>query len=356
MSTKRQGWAERKTERSNTEHEKKGKEAEASRHLSNFAFMQRYKHLNAAQRYTIEAMRRQKKTQKEIADTIGVSPSTVSRELKRNSGKRGYRCGQANGMALDRMRRLQNYRALTAELRGFIREKLTREQWSPAQIAGYLRRRGAACACVETIYAYIRRDRENGGDLYLHCRHRLKRRKKTPAAKAGAVRGRTMIDDMPREWDGSEPARDFEMDTIVGKDGKGAIVTIVDRCTNFLMARKLPLGKNADALARAVCAMMLPYKGKARSIVTDNGSEFASHKAISGKLGVRIFFAHPYSAWEKGCVEYHNKLIRQYIPKGTDFNDVSDQFLKRVVEKINRRPREKLAFAAPVVEFFNSLN
>ena len=121
-----------------------------------------------------------------------------------------------------------------------------------------------------------------------------------------------MIDDRPHEWDGSTPG-DFEMDTMVGQDGKGTIVTIVERNKSFLMARKLPHGKNAKELAKTVINMLLPYVGKIRSITTDNGSEFAEHLMIAKRLKTKIFFTHPYSSWEKGCIEYHNKLIRQYI-------------------------------------------
>lgn len=312
----------------------------------------KYRHLTSEQRYTIDVLLRQKKSRKEISQTIGVSESTLSRELRRNSGQRGYRWQQAQVKAADRQRRLQNYRNLTLELRNFIRDRMTEEQWSPSQIVGYLRKKGKPAVCVETIYAYIRADKENGGDLWKHCRHQLKHRKRQVSAPYVAVQNRTMIDERPADWDGSTPG-DFEMDTIVGKDGKGAIVTLVERNTNFTMARKLPEGKNAKALAQAVILMLLPYIGKIRSITTDNGSEFAEHLTIAKRLRTRIFFAHPYSSWEKGCIEYHNKLIRQYIPKGTDFDNVSDQMLKEVIAKINRRPRRKLGFSSPVTEFFN---
>lgn len=311
-----------------------------------------YRHLTAEQRYTIDVLLRQKKSRKEIAETIGVSESALSREIRRNSGQRGYHWQQAQVKAADRQRRLQNYRNLTPEIRNFIRKKMTEEQWSPSQIVGWLRKNGRDSVCVETVYAYIRADKENGGDLWKHCRHQLKHRKRQVSAPYVAVQNRTMIDERPADWNGSTPG-DFEMDTIVGKNGKGAIVTLVERNTNFTMARKLPEGKNAKALANIVILMLLPYIGKIRSITTDNGSEFAEHLLIAKRLKTKIFFAHPYSSWEKGCIEYHNKLIRQYIPKGTDFDSITDEMLKEIIIKINRRPRMKLDFSSPVVEFFN---
>ena len=262
-----------------------------------------------------------------------------------------YHCKQAQVKADDRKRRLQNYHNLTIELRKFIREKITREQWSPAQIVGHLQKKGERCVCIETIYAYIRADRAAGGDLWKHCRHQLKHRKRQATQPYNAVKNRTMIDERPPERDGSTPG-DFEMDTIVGKDGKGAIVTLAERNTSFTLARKLPEGKNAKALAEMVILMSLPYIGKIRSITTDNGSKSAEHMLIAKRLKTKTFFAHSYSSWEKGCIEYHNKLIRQYIPKGTDFDTITDQMLKEIIIKINKRPRLKLDLSTPVAEFF----
>ncbi len=142
-----------------------------------------------------------------------------------------------------------------------------------------------------------------------------------------------MIDERPDEWNGTTYGN-FEMDTIVREDGKGAIVTLVERSTNFIFVRKLPQEKDAKALAKIVIAMLLPYIGRIRSITTDNGSEFAEHLHIAQRLKTKMFFTHPYSSWEKGCIEYHNKLIRQHIPKGTDFKKISNLMFKKIVIKI----------------------
>ncbi len=135
--------------------------------------MKKHKHLTAEQRYTIDVLLRQKKSRKEIAGTIGVSESILCRELKCNSGQRGCHYRQAQTKSTYRKRRLQNYRNLTFELRNFIRTKMTREQWYPAQIVSWLRRHGRQSVCVETIYAYIQTDKSNGSDLWKHCRHHL---------------------------------------------------------------------------------------------------------------------------------------------------------------------------------------
>lgn len=161
-----------------------------------------------------------KKSRKEISTTIGVSQSTLCREIKRNDGKYSYHHKQTQTRADGRKRRFQNYRSLTTGIRAFIRKKMTEEQWSPAQIVGYLRRQGEKSVCVETVYTYIRKDKANGGELWKHCRHRLKHLKRPVSAPYKAVPDRTMIDERPAGWDESTPG-DFEMDTIIGKDGKG---------------------------------------------------------------------------------------------------------------------------------------
>lgn len=148
---------------------------------------------------------------------------------------------------------------------------------------------------------------------------------------------------------------DWEIDTIIGKDGKGAIVTLAERKTGFLLMEKLPEGKNATGLAKAVIRMLLPYKKWVHTITADNGTEFAEHKTIARKLQADFFFCHPYSSWERGLNEYTNGLIRQYIPKGESFDNYDELYIKNVQHKINSRPREKLGFDCPKRLFFASL-
>lgn len=169
------------------------------------------------------------------------------------------------------------------------------------------------------------------------------------------------IHDRPAEADGSRFG-DWEMDTIVGKDGKGAIVTLTERSTNMLLMERLPEGKRPEPLAEVVIRLLFPYRHTIRSITTDNGSEFCAHKMISRALvpkGTKnpnlVFFADSYSSWLKGAVENANKLIRQYIPKGTDFSTLTDEFIRRIQYKINRRPRKKLNFESPKTVFFRKI-
>lgn len=299
-------------------------------------------------------LQQKKMSKKEIADTIGVHYSTVYRELKRNKGQYHYHYGVAQQQCDERKRRMRKHRGFSIDMRKRIFSLMAEHQWSPEQVKGYLERSGEKCVCVETIYKYIRFDRRCGGELYKYCRHKLKHTKRSTPGAYTAIKDRVMIDQREPEADGTRFG-DWEMDTIIGKDGKGAIVTIVERSKDFFMMRKLKYGKNAKHLAKTVVAMMTPYIGTIKSITTDNGSEFAEHKYISKRLKTQVYFAHPYSSWEKGNIENTNKLIREYIPKGTDFDIYSDEYIKQIQQKINRRPRKKLNFSTPTVEFFKLL-
>ena len=145
------------------------------------------------------------------------------------------------------------------------------------------------------------------------------------------------------------------MDTIVGKDGRGAIVTLTERSTNMLFMRKLDKGKNARELARTVVKMLEPYKEYIKTITTDNGTEFACHEIIAKALDTKVYFADPYASWQKGAIENQNGLIRQYIPKGTDFKEYSHQKITKIMHKINMRPREKLKFTSPAQCFYEKI-
>lgn len=172
---------------------------------------------------------------------------------------------------------------------------------------------------------------------------------------------RVSIHERPVEADGTRFG-DWEMDTIVGKDGKGAIVTLTERSTNMLLMERLPEGKRPEPLAKVVIRLLFPYRRTIRTITTDSGSEFCAHRLISKALAPKetknpnlVFFADSYSSWQKGAIENVNKLIRQYIPKGTDFSYLSDAFIRRVQHKINRRPRKKLGFDTPKNIFFRQI-
>ncbi len=311
------------------------------------------KHLTIQQRYAIKAYQECGKTISSIAILIGVHKSTISREFKRNSTKRGvYNPDFANELADERKERFCKHRKFDDHKKKLIKHWITQEQWSPEQIKGYCDANGIEMVSHERIYQEIREDKQNGGDLYKHLRHKLKHRSRPVSGKREVIKNKVSIDDRPDIINNKQRFGDWEIDLIVGKENKGAIVTIVERKTAMVMMRKLEHGKNADSLADTVIDMLLPYKDVIKSITSDNGSEFARHEKIAQKLQTLFFFAHPYSSWERGLSEYSNKLIRQYIPKQSNFDTFDEEYIKQVQYKINRRPRKTLNFKLPKNVFY----
>lgn len=319
-----------------------------------------YKQLTREQRYTIYVLLHQKQTKKEIAKAIGVNESTVYRELKRNSSDKHhvYNWAKADVFTKDRRERVKRRRTFTPEIRKRVVTLLQTEQWSPKQISGSLKLNEGISISHESIYRLIREDRGAGGVLYQQCRHKLKYHHhviRHKATKVKNIQNRVSIHDRPVEADGRRFG-DWEMDLIVGKRHKDAILTLCERSTNMLFMCKLNDGKKAQGVSDAVISLLLPYKRYVKTITTDNGSEFALHEKISKALHTQVYFADSYASWQKGAVENTNKLIRQYIPKGVDFSLYSDEDIKKIQYKINRRPREKLNFSTPKKEFYRNIS
>ena len=313
-----------------------------------------YKQLTSEQRYTISVLLQNRTKQKEIAKAINVSPSTVSREIRRNSGVRGrYNWETAQANAVQTKRRKPGNHSINKEVMEEAKHLLVTEQWSPEQISGVLAKDGKYIS-HETIYRMIRKDKAEGGTLYKHCRHKLKRRARPVGGRRISIPNRTSISERPAEVDGKRFG-DFEMDTIVGRGNHGVIVTLIERSTSMLFMRKLKKGKNAKDLARTVIHLLSPFKEHVKSITTDNGTEFACHEMIGKSLGVTIYFADPYASWQKGAIENANGLIRQYVPKTETFEHVSHQQITKYSKKINIRPRKKLEFKTPHECFYEQI-
>ena len=313
-----------------------------------------YKQLTSEQRYTISVLLQNRTKQKEIAKAINVSPSTVSREIRRNSGVRGrYNWETAQANAVQTKRKKPGNHSINKEVMEEARHLLVTEQWSPEQISGVLAKDGKYIS-HETIYRMIRKDKAEGGTLYKHCRHKLKRRARPVGGRRISIPNRTSISERPAEVDGKRFG-DFEMDTIVGRGNHGTIVTLIERSTSMLFMRKLKKGKNAKELARTVIHLLSPFKEHVKSITTDNGTEFACHEMIGKSLGVTIYFADPYASWQKGAIENANGLIRQYVPKTETFEHVSHQQITKYSKRINMRPRKKLEFKTPHECFYEQI-
>ena len=314
-----------------------------------------YKQLTREQRYAIYLGVQEKKTQTAIARQIGVHKSTVSRELKRNSNRfNKYGWAMAEAKAHERSDRTVRNRATSPSILREARRLLLSEEWSPRQISGWLKRRGIQVS-HERIYEMIRDD--DSGELRSHCRHRMKYRrhkKRKRPTRATNIPDRVSIHERPAEADGKRFG-DWEMDLILGKGQRSAILTLCERSRNYLIMERLPYVKNPEKVAETVTRLLWPYRKNVLSITTDNGVEFCRHRRIAEALKTTVYFADSYASWQKGAIENANKLIRQYIPKGTDFRELTDEFIHSVQLKINRRPREKLNFSTPKDEFFRLL-
>lgn len=275
----------------------------------------------------------------EIAEQLERSPSTISRELRRNRGLRGYRPGQAQKLSSARQHDAYKARKVTDEVRGQI-ETLLRQELSPQQVVDYLGRHKGICLHHETIYQLIYADKANGGDLYTHLRVASKPYRKRYGSndRRGKIKNRVSIDERPAVVDRGNRVGDWEGDTVIGKGRKGALLTLVERKTLYTVIVRLT-GKRADLLADAAVIHLKHIKDKVKTITFDNGLEFAKHEDIAKGLETDIYFAHPYASWERGINENTNGLIRQYFPKGTNFNKVTDEQVQFVMDRLNSRPR-----------------
>lgn len=312
--------------------------------------MRGYTQLVHEQRYQIYALMKADHTQTEIAEILGVHKSTISRELRRNCGLRGYRPKQAHGLAMDR----QANRA-TAHLSDStwpLVDSLLREDWSPEQISCWLKLFKNRSISHEWIYQYIYQDKLYGGTLHQHLRCKKKRRKRYGSYdRRGQIINRVSIDERPAIVDKRRRIGDWELDTVIGKAHQQAIVTITERKTRLSLIRKVKF-KTAENVADAIIELLGPMKKWVKTLTADNGKEFAFHERIAKALNAKFYFAHPYSSWERGLNENTNGLIRQYLPKKTDFKKVTQKQIDNVMEKLNNRPRKCLGFKTPNQVFF----
>ena len=313
-----------------------------------------YKQLTYEQRIEIYALLKAGLNQTKIAKIVGISKSTVSREIKRNTGLKGYRPKQANEHALERRKNADKHVRFTDEIKETVKKYLEQD-WSPEQISGWLQKNKKPSVSHETIYQFVIDDQKDGGELYKHLR--LGRKKRRKRIKGGDQRGqipnRVSIDERPAIVDTKERIGDWELDTIIGKNHKGAIVTAVERKTKFSCMRHVPK-KEAALVACALIDMLKPYKALVHTLTGDNGKEFSEHEKVAQALQANFYFAHPYSSWERGLNENTNGLIRQYFPKKTCLLDVSDKQVEIVQDKLNDRPRKLLNFETPKHLFLNS--
>ncbi len=307
-------------------------------------------HITKEQRYTIEVLLAKGESQSFIAETIGKDKSVISREINRNKDKRNgkYKADLAQKKYAQRKKEKPHKILFSNKIKKYVEEKI-KDDLSPEQIAGRAKTEGIKCVSHETIYQHIWQDKKRGGALHKHLRRQGRRYRKRGNLKdrRGIIKNRISIDERPKIVDEKSRFGDFEIDTIIGKNHKGAILTINDRWSSFVWIRKLK-GKNAKELAMETSSILKEIKDLIHTITGDNGKEFAMHEMISKELNIDFYFAHPYHSWERGANENTNGLIRQYVPKGTDFQNITQKYLNYVQNKLNNRPRKRLKFLSPI--------
>ncbi len=317
----------------------------------------RYRQLTLKKRYQIWALLQQGYKQKDIANRIGVHPSTISREIRRNwdTHSNRYEYTTAHFHTEHRHKSKPKYTVITLRIENYIREKL-KAGWSPEQISGRMKHDGAGSISHETIYQFVYRNKAGRGRLYRYLRHKNKKYHKRGSdyQRRGTIIDRVMIEKRPKIVEKKKRIGDLEIDTVIGKDHIGALVTAVDRKSKFTLIKKVP-SKHANVVTAALIEMLEPIKPVIKTITSDNGKEFAYHKQVSQILDTDFYFANPYHSWERGLNEHTNGLIRQYLPKKTDFTQVSKEDIITIQEKLNHRPRKVLGYRTPHEVFFEDL-
>lgn len=313
-----------------------------------------YHHLTRDQRCQLYVLKGSGDSIGDIAIRLGVHRSSLYRELDRNTGQKGYRFQQAEEMAFERREcSVRNNLKMTPELIIIIETKL-RLQWSPEQISGWLKRHNDnGSVSHEIIYKYIWKDKQEGGNLYRELRHNGKKYNKRGSGKAGrgCIPGRIDISERPAIVEEKSRLGDWEIDTIIGKEHKGAVVSMVERHSKLTLLAQVSR-KTAQEVEEVLTSKLGEVADCVLTITADNGKEFANHAKVTAKLGATVYFARPYHSWERGLNEHTNGLVRQYLPKSQRLEAVTDDAIEGIENLLNNRPRKVLQFRTPI-EVFN---
>ena len=312
-----------------------------------------YHHLTRDQRCQLYTLKKRGDSVSVITNELRVHRSTIYRELKRNTGNRGYRFKQANKKALERRRDASSQRQkMTSTIISIIEKKL-RLQWSPVQISGWLNEQTSLTRVShEAIYQHVWADKHKGGMLYKEFRRSGKKYNKRSKGTAGRgfIPNRVDIDKRPAIVEEKTRLGDWELDTIIGAGQSGAIVSIVERASKLTMLVKTS-GKTAQEVTDALLFRLIPVKEFVHTLTADNGKEFSNHQQVSISLDAGFYFAKPYHSWERGLNEHTNGLVRQYFPKSKRFDEIFADELMEVEILLNNRPRKVLEFATPIEVF-----
>ncbi len=314
-----------------------------------------YSHFTEEERNHIYELKVEGQSIRSIAQRTGRDKSTISREVRRNCGLRGYRPRQAHQLSQQRAKGCANGRTIDPAVWAQAKMRLQEEQWSPEQISGRFKRDGTGQISHESIYLRIYEDKAVGGELHRALRCQKTRRKRYGSGRSGRgqIPGRIGIEHRPQVVDDRARVGDWEADTVVGRGHAQAIVTLVERKTRFTALHKVAYNTSA-LVSSAILLQLAAFLAMVKTITFDNGREFAAHARIGAALGAAMFFANPYCSWERGLNENTNGLLRQYFPKGSCFRNVRQVDLDRVAIKLNNRPRKCLDYETPREAFMKS--
>lgn len=315
-----------------------------------------YKHLSLEERYYIEIELKEDTSINKIAKSLKRSQGTISKEIQRNKGKRGYRHKQAHENSLMRCYAKVKATKLTPKLCKKIKDCLMEEQWSPEQMSGRWKRDENIEIHHKTIYRYIYEDKAKGGDLHTYLRHHGKtyRKRNHGLGKHIGIPERVDIDERPEVANNRERLGDWEADTIIGKNHKGAVVTLDERVSKLRLAYPLAR-KKSKAVKEAIVSLLAPMDTWVKTITFDNGREFVEHTGAAIALKCDTYFAKPYHSWERGQNENANGLLRQYFPKAMELHNVAVEKVIHAIDKLNSRPRKCLDWKTPY-EVFQELS
>jgi len=309
--------------------------------------MRTYRQLTPAERYELSTLRRQGFRPAEIARALGRHRSTVIREIRRNICSDGaYRPATADDFARWRRARSRRNQRFTVDDWKLV-EVWLREDFSPDQVSGWLRRFRLLSISHETIYRHIWRNKQQGGTLHRHLRCAQKKRRKRYGSydSRGRLAGKRPIAERPPGAQNRSRVGHLEGDTVLGTT-RDCLLTLVDRKTGYVLIGKLE-ARTVEATNRCAIELLRRTERRIRSVTVDNGTEFHGYKAIEAATGAHFFFATPHHSWERGTNENTNGLIRQYAPTRTSLAHLTQPDCDRIANKLNNRPRRRLGFRTP---------
>ena len=308
-----------------------------------------YKHLSQVERYQIYALMNAGHGQTQIAKLLDRHKSTISRELSRNRGLKGYRPKQACELTAQRCEQSRN----AATVPTWVIEQaqyLLSVQWSPEQIAAKLP------VSHETLYQRVYADKARGGKLWqnLRCQKQKRKRYASGRDRRGQIPHRRPLSERPAHIEARKQVGHWECDTVIGANHKGAIVTMVERKSGYAVIAKVT-HKTSELVSQAIIEGLGPYAPRVKTLTYDNGKEFASHTQIDQALQSTGYFARPYTSWERGTNENFNGLLRQYVSKKRSMATVTEEEITMIENRLNNRPRKRLGFKTPAEVFHQSL-